>query len=82
MNTKLTLTIDQTVIENAKSYSRRKGRSLSNVVENYLKALSKENRDSKIEISPEIKSLRGSCSLPENFDYKKELTNRLSEKYL
>lgn len=82
MNTKLTLTIEQTVIEKAKKYAKDKERSLSNLIENYLKALTKENDSNEIELTPIVKSLKGSFTAPKNFDYKKELTNRLSEKYL
>jgi hypothetical protein len=82
MNTKLTLTIDQTVIEKAKKYAKDKERSLSNLIENYLKALTKEDSSNEIELTPIVKSLKGSFTAPKNFDYKKELTNRLSEKYL
>jgi predicted HicB family RNase H-like nuclease len=39
MNTKLTLTIDKSIIESAKKYARNKERSLSDLIENYLKAL-------------------------------------------
>lgn len=42
MNTKLTLTIEQSVIEKAKKYASQKGRSLSDIVENYLKVVTKE----------------------------------------
>ena len=82
MNTKLTLTIGQTVIEKAKKYAKDKERSLSNLIENYLKALTKESDSNEIELTPIVKSLKGSFTAPKNFDYKKELTNRLSEKYL
>jgi hypothetical protein len=82
MNTKLTLTIEQTVIEKAKKYAKDKERSLSNLIENYLKALTKEDSSNEIELTPIVKSLKGSFTAPKNFDYKKELTNRLSEKYL
>jgi hypothetical protein len=82
MNTKLTLTIEQTVIEKAKKYAKGKERSLSNLIENYLKALTNENDSNEIEITPIVKSLKGSFTAPKNFDYKKELTLRLSEKYL
>ena len=37
MTTKLTLTIDESIIDSAKAYARDQGRSLSDVVENYLK---------------------------------------------
>ena len=82
MNTKLTLTIEQTVIEKAKKYAKDKERSLSNLIENYLKALTKESDSNEIELTPIVKSLKGSFTAPKNFDYKKELNSRLSEKYL
>ncbi len=82
MNTKLTLTIDQTVIEKAKKYAKNRERSLSNLIENYLKALTTEGSQKEIELTPIVKSLKGSFNAPKNFDYKKELTNRISEKYL
>ncbi|MBF4471855.1 MULTISPECIES: DUF6364 family protein [Flavobacterium] len=82
MNSKLTLTIEQSVIEKAKKYARKRERSLSDLIENYLKALTNEEADKEEELTPTVKSLRGSFKLPENFDYKKELTDRLSDKYL
>ncbi len=39
MNTKLTLTIEKTLIAKAKQYAKGKGRSLSDIVENYLKVI-------------------------------------------
>ena len=81
MNTKLTLTIEQAIIERAKSYAKEKGRSLSDIIENYLKAITKEEKIEE-ELSPLIKSLRGSFKIPKSFDYKKELSKGLSEKYL
>ncbi len=81
MNTKLTLTIEQSVIEKAKSYAKEKGRSLSDIIENYLKAITSEQRIVE-DISPLVNSLRGSFKSPESFDYKKELSKGLSEKYM
>ena len=49
MTTKLTLTMDKSVIERAKKYAKREERSLSNLVENYLKALTYEKKDKKEE---------------------------------
>ena len=82
MNTKLTLTIEQTIIEKAKKYAKDKERSLSSLIENYLKALTNESNAEDIEFTPTVKSLKGSFVMPKNLDYKKELANRLSEKYL
>ncbi len=36
----------------------------------------------EVKTSPRIKSLKGSFSVPDDFDYKKELSSGLSEKYL
>ena len=82
MNTKLTLTIEQTIIEKAKKYANNKGRSLSNIIENYLKVITKEDNVESIELTPIVKSLKGSFIAPKNFDYKKELAKRLNEKYV
>ncbi len=83
MNTKLTLTIEQEIIEQAKIYAKEKNRSLSDIIENYLKILTKEERKQKVnKLSPIVESLKGSFKMPKNMDYKKELGNRLEEKYL
>lgn len=84
MNTKLTLTIEQSIIEKAKKYARKKERSLSDLIESYLKTLTTEENTTEVEdeLSPTLKSLRGSFKIPKNFDYKKELSERLTEKYL
>lgn len=82
MSTKLTLTIEKSVIEKAKKYARTRERSLSDLIENYLKALTKEDPINKEELTPTVKSLKGSFKMPKDFDYKKELTERLYEKYL
>ena len=80
MTTKLTLTIDDSVISTAKKYAKQKGKSLSDIVENYLMSLtSKENKEERI--SPRILKLMGAIELPVNFDYKKELTKALAKKY-
>ena len=83
MSTKLTLTIEKEIIEKAKIYAKDKNRSLSDLIENYLKMLTKEEKVIQPEkLSPVVKSLKGSFKMPENMDYKKELRNRLDEKYL
>ena len=83
MNTKLTLTIEQEVIKKAKAYAKGKNRSLSDIIENYLKILTKEEQKEKAKkLNPIVKSLKGSFKMPEtDMDYKKELRNRLEEKY-
>ena len=80
MQTKLTLTIEQSIIEQAKLYAKEKGRSLSDLIENYLKIVLDDNQK-EVKLSPSIKKLKGAIKLPDDFDYKKELSNSLSEKY-
>ena len=82
MNTKLTLTIEQHIIDKAKKYANDKGRSLSSIIENYLKIITNEEVDGDIKITPIVKSMKGSFKAPRNYNYKKELSKRLSEKYL
>jgi hypothetical protein len=81
MNTKLTLSIEQSVIERAKVYAKNNGRSLSDIIENYLLSVTKENKP-YLEMTPIVKSLRGSFKAPSNFNYKKELSKSLTKKYL
>lgn len=82
MDTKLTLTIEQQLINKAKKYAKSKGRSLSDLVENYFKFLLSSEENSRIEISQKVKSLKGSIKAPKNFDYKKALEEEILKKHL
>ncbi|MCX6328141.1 MAG: DUF6364 family protein [Bacteroidia bacterium] len=82
MDAKLTLSIDKDVTRKAKVYARSKGRSLSDLVENYLKLLTKNSSIEDSEFTPGVKSLLGCISVPEDFDYKKEISEFLTNKYL
>lgn len=82
MTTKLTLTMEQHIIEKAKEYAKNKGRSLSDIIENYLKVVVNEKADSETEIAPLAKSLKGSFKKSCDFDYTKQLTDRMTGKYL
>lgn len=81
MNAKLTLTIEPEIIQKAKLYAKANNRSLSDIIENYLKSLTKNERE-KAKMSHIVKSLKGSFKMPYDMDYKEELKNRLAEKYL
>jgi Family of unknown function (DUF6364) len=80
MTTKLTLTVEKDVIERAKSYAKNTGRSLSQLIEQYLDTLTQES--SHQEISPKLKKLVGVVKLPKDFDEKKELISYLESKHL
>lgn len=81
MTTKLTLTMEESVIVKAKSFAKNTGRSLSELVENYLDTLTSEKTDNQ-HISPKLKKIIGVVKLPEGFDEEKELQNYFEEKHL
>jgi hypothetical protein len=80
MTTKLTLTVEKTIIERAKSYAKQTGRSLSELIENYLEAITEEKSNS--DLSPKLKKLVGSVHLPADFDYDEELHSAIEKKHL
>lgn len=80
MTTKLTLTIEQDVIKTAKTYAQSKGRSLSELIENYLKTLVTKGKGPD-ELSPRLKRLVGVVKLPKDFDYKKTLEEEIFKKH-
>ena len=83
MNTKLTLSIEKEIIEAAKEYAKSQGRSLSNVIEEYLKSVTKRKKEKeKHKFSPLIEELCGSVKLPPNKTYDDIKTAALIEKYL
>lgn len=83
MNTKLTLSVDKSVIEGAKEYAKSQGRSLSAIIEEYLKSVSVlTSRQTKTdELHPLISELSGSVKIPNNKTYDEILAESLIEKY-
>ena len=82
MDAKLTLNIDKDVARIAKVYARKEGRSLSDLVENYLKLITRNSTIEDFEFTPRVKALLGSVSFQKENDYKKELAEALVNKYL
>lgn len=80
MDTKLTLKLDEDIIERAKEYAKEKKTSLSVLIENYLQKITSNNTDKK-KITPLVKSLSGIIDLPKDFTYKKDYTDYLIKKY-
>ena len=81
MDTKLTLKLNQEIIERAKHYASEKKLSLSRLIENYLNSLTSEKTNDEIQISDFVKSMSTDIKLPADFDYKKERANYLEQKY-
>lgn len=84
MDTKLTLKLDKFVIEKAKEYASSHKRSLSRIIEAYLKSLvtqNKKNTEDDFEISPFVKSMSTGVKIPADLDYKSEYLTHMTEKY-
>ena len=81
MDTKLTLKLNQKIIEKAKEYASNKKISLSRLIEAYLQSLTTENDISEFEISPFVKSITTGTEIPTDLDYKKDYSDYLIEKY-
>ena len=84
MDTKLTLKLDKFVIEQAKEYASSHKRSLSRIIESYLKSLinrDKNDENPDFEISPFVKSISTGVNIPADLDYKSEILNHLIEKH-
>ena len=81
MNTKLTLRIEEKVIESAKKYAKKNKTSVSKIVSSYLETLS-HNEKKHQAISPAIKELSG--IIPSDADtskYISEYHSYLEEKH-
>ena len=80
MSTKLTLTIDKNVIEQSKKFAASHNRSLSDLIESYLKAITSADGNN-IKVTDKVSSLCGSFNVPDGFDYKKVLVDEITRKY-
>ncbi len=78
MQTKLTLRLEDQLIEQAKSYAAHAGKSLSQVVADYFKILTSEKTKTISPSTPITQSLRGFLreSKLDEKDYKKYLEEK------
>ncbi len=89
MKTKLTLSIEKSVIEEAKELLRTEGDNLSRIVENYLRKIidqKKSNKNYPIkedELLPQVHEIMGifKTANPDNRTYKERLAEELQKKY-
>ncbi len=80
MDTKLTLKLEETVIEKAKNYAKNHRTSLSKLIENYLLNITNDNQKEE-KITPLVKSLSGIIDLQKGYDHKREYSDFLLNKY-
>lgn len=83
MNTKLTLSLDKNVITRAKNYARNKNKSLSQIIEDYLKSISKNEKNIQVleEIPPITQSLSGILKGKPEIDFKNDISDYMMRKH-
>jgi hypothetical protein len=72
--------MEDKVIDSAKKYAQKRGKSLSHLVENYLKSIT-TNESNEVLLSQKVSKLMGVIKLPDDYNYKSELGNLLAKKY-
>ena len=79
MNTRLTLSINKRIIEKSKKYAASQNRSLSDLIESYLRSVTASEVKTTHQTSSKIQALRGSIKVPPDFDYdyKKMIRNEI-----
>jgi len=70
---KLTLSVDNRVVSRAKQYAKRRGVSVSQMVEAYLTAVA-ETRSPSARAAPILRSVRGVLKNADIGEYRKHLT--------
>ncbi len=82
MKTKLTLNIEDTVIKKTKVFSKKRNKSISAIVEEYLKKITskKSNHQNGETFSQNFRKLFPPKSV-KNYDYKKVINEYREEKY-
>ncbi|AFL80832.1 hypothetical protein Aeqsu_1339 [Aequorivita sublithincola DSM 14238] len=81
MNKKLTLILNDEIVERAKEYALDKNLSISSLVESYLQSLTMERKYDNFEISPFVKSMSTGSSISEDIRPKSEYSEYLIKKY-
>lgn len=83
MNTKLTLMLDNTVINKAKNYAKFNKTSLSKMIESYFKSILESKSEETAKLPTITKELTGMIKSNKKVsNYKKVLVDALSEKHL
>jgi len=80
MQAKLTLSLDKEVIEQAKDFSRRQHKSLSKMVENYLRLVTGKERQEE-ELTPIVARLSGIIPPGAADNFKEDYAEYLEKKY-
>ncbi|OGQ96783.1 MAG: hypothetical protein A2521_16570 [Deltaproteobacteria bacterium RIFOXYD12_FULL_57_12] len=81
MQAKLTLSLDKELIAQAKEFSRRQHKSLSKMVENYLRQATSPSSLEENSLTPLVKELSGLIKPSQADRHVEEYSDYLAEKY-
>jgi len=81
METKLTLKLDETIIDQAKKYAFKRKKSLSRLVEDYFKELGSDEFKQTSSINPIVKELSGIISINDVTSFEDDYESYLEKKY-
>ncbi|MBK8583391.1 MAG: hypothetical protein IPL86_16700 [Flavobacteriales bacterium] len=81
MKTKLTLSLDESVIDQAKAYAAAQQTSLSRLIEEFLRTTSLKKPKAKVVVSEYVKSLATDAKLPKSYDLKREYAKHVAKRY-
>ncbi len=83
MTSKLILNISEKAIENGKRISKKRGKSLSKIIEEYLNSINEKDEETAMEAIEKImRKYRNKIPLPADGDYKKQVRDWQYEEYL
>jgi hypothetical protein len=71
MGNRFTLRLDEELIERVKSYARESGKSVSQLISDYLELLTEQEHRQSRPLTPIVESLRGSLAGAGQGDYTK-----------
>ena len=80
MTAKLTLSINERIIEKAKRISRKRGKSISKMVEEYLDSITEKDEKKESAVDKARKIMKGKITASQ-LDWKKVKEERISKKY-
>lgn len=81
MNTKLTLSIDDKIIKQAKEFAKQRNKSLSKLVEDYLAGIISKTPSNDDNIPPVTKKLAGILKGKKEINTKNDISTFLENKY-
>jgi hypothetical protein len=79
MTRKLTLSINEQTVQKAKRISRKRGKSISKIVEEYLNSITEKEEQKESLVKKSSGVLKGKVSA--NLDWKKTKADYLKKKY-